>query len=76
MKAAEGTGSAHGPTVVSVNDIPALEAALASARQLMDDELPARDLANALVKVEKQKAQLAAAEAEVVRLRALVEGGD
>jgi hypothetical protein len=68
MQTAEGTGTAHVPTVVAANDIPALEAALAAARVAQDEDQPAIHLANARAKVDKQRAQLAAAEAELARL--------
>jgi hypothetical protein len=74
MNAAEGKGAAGTATVVAINDIPALEAALAAARQRQDEELPARDLANAEAKLEKFRANLATVEAEVARLRAIVGG--
>lgn len=72
MTTATGSGTAHAPTVVAVNDIPALEAALASAREAQDAEQGAIHLANARVKVDKLRAQLAAAEAEVARLESEV----
>ena len=74
MDAAAATGAAHDATVVAVNDIPALEAALAAARQAQEDAIPVRDLANAEAKVEKYRRFLAEAEAEVIRLRAVTEG--
>jgi hypothetical protein len=71
---AAATGKAHDATVVVENSVPALEAALAEARQRARDDEPLRLLAAAEAKVERQRAHLAAAEAEVARLRAELEG--
>lgn len=70
---AGGSGAAFNATVVAVNDIPALEAALVAARQRAKDNEPRRILAAAEAKVEKLRAHVAAAEAEVARLLAELE---
>jgi hypothetical protein len=67
-------GAAHDATVVSADNIPALEAALAAARERARENKPRLALAAAEAKVEQQRAHLAAAEAEVARLRAELEG--
>jgi hypothetical protein len=71
---AQGTGTAHDATIVVENTIPALEEALATARRRKVAEYPKRLLASAEATVDKLRAHLAAAEAELARLRAEQEG--
>jgi len=68
------TATAHDATVVSVDNIPALEEALEAARQRARDDEPHRALRAAEAKADQQRAHLADAEAEVARLRAELEG--
>ena len=76
MEAAAATGAAHDATVVVANNVPALEAALAAAKEAAEKDQPVIHLAKAEAKVVRLRASLAAAEAEVERLRAVVEGNE
>jgi len=67
MKTAEGTGVAHDATVVAVNDIPALEAALSAARVQYEEDAPRRRVAALRAKRDRLAANLAGVEAALTR---------
>lgn len=76
MRTAAATGAAHDATVVVENNVPALEAALAAAKEAAERAQPVIHLAKAEAKVARLKEGLARAEAEVERLRGVVEGNE
>ena len=62
---ATGTGAAHDAGVVAVDNIGALQAALATAMAKADEEYPQRRIAGLESRVAKLKGNLALAEAEL-----------
>lgn len=71
---ADAAGAVHAPTVVVENTVAALEAALADAKAADEALEPSRQLAAATAKVEKLRAHLAAAEANLAQVRSQYEG--
>lgn len=70
MNPAAGIGAAHDATVLVENNVPALEAALAEARERQEAAQPVIQLARAQAKLEKLQRAVEAASEEVARLEA------